>query len=100
MKKILIVLTAIIMLSYLPCSAAENPVSSFFARLWKVNNDIDAKIDAQQKKMDEQQRKYEEKLRARDEKILKQQQERQEIYEAHQKRLEEKRELLRQLLEE
>ena len=100
MKKILTVFTAITLLSSLPCMAAENSISSFFFCLWKFNRDVDAKIDAQQKKMDEQQRKFEEKLKERDQKILEQQKERQELYEAHQKRLEEKRELLRQLLEE
>lgn len=102
MKKILTVLTALLVFAAVPVSAVEavNPVTSFFDKLWKFNDDVDARIDAQQKKLDEQQRKYEEQIKARDLKIQEQQRARKEAYEAQQKRLELKRQQLKQLLEE
>lgn len=69
-------------------------------KLDQTSNDIDAKILEQQQKAQEQQKKYEEEKAARDAKILEQQKARQEAYDAAQKRLEEKREQLRLLLEE
>lgn len=69
-------------------------------KLDKTSNDIDAKILEHQQKVQEQQKKYEEEKAARDAKILEQQKAREEAYNAAQKRLEEKREQLRLLLEE
>lgn len=109
MKKNIILLMAALMILSVPAFSADasstdavltNPISSFFSKLWKFNDDINAKIDAQQAKNAEQQRKYEQKKAEREQKIKEEQQKRQEIYEANQKRLEEKREQLRILLEE
>ena len=72
----------------------------FGQKIDKTSNDIDAKILEQEKKALEQQKKYEAEKAARDAKILEQQKARQEAYNAAQKRLEEKREQLRLLLEE
>ena len=69
-------------------------------KLDQTSNDIDAKIKEQEQKAQEQQKKYEAEKAARDAKILEQQKARQEAYNAAQKRLEEKREQLRILLEE
>lgn len=104
MKKNIVLLMAALMILSVPAFSAEsattNPISSFFSKLWKFNDDVNAKIDAQQAKNAEQQRKYEQKKAEREQKIKEEQQKRQEIYEANQKKLEEKREQLRILLEE
>lgn len=69
-------------------------------KLNKTSDDIDAKILEQQQKAIEQQKKYEKEKAERDAKILEKQKARQEAYNATQKRLEQKREQLRLLLEE
>ena len=99
MKKIPVVLLAVIMLAA-PAFAADNPITSFFDKLWKFNDDVMAKVDDIQAKNEAQQRKYEAKKAEREQKILEEQRKRQGIYQANQKRLEEKKEQLRILLEE
>lgn len=66
----------------------------------KSADDIDTKIDNQQKKNLERQKKYEAEKAARDLKIKQKEQERQAVYNQTQKRLEAKKEQLRKLLEE
>ena len=105
MKKYFTVLIAIAALTAVlstPAMAEEttNPVSSFFSKLWKFNDDVNAKIDDIQAKNEAQQKKFEAKQAERERKILEEQKKRQELYEANQKRLEEKKEQLRILLEE
>lgn len=103
MKKILTVFAVMTILTGVQAGAAEqatNPVSSFFDKLWQKSEDVNAKIDAQQEKFEKQQKKFEDQRKARDEKILEQQKARKEAYEAQQKRLEQKKQQLKQLLEE
>lgn len=83
-----------------PASKYTQGLRNISQKLNKASDDIDAQIAAQQKKAEEQQQKYEAEKAARDAKILEQQKQRKEAYEAAQKRLEEKREQLRILLEE
>ena len=106
MKKVLLILVA---LSFaVSVYAAENTFMSksaqklrdFGQKVEKTSDDVDAKVEAQQKRSLEQQRKYEAKKAERDRKIQEKQKQRQEAYNATQKRLEEKREQLRKLLEE
>ena len=115
MKKMLLALMVMSIATsvYAADATAEAPktVSGFFAKYTqkmrefgqkvdKASNDIDAKILEQEQKALEQQKKYEAEKAARDAKILEQQKARQEAYNAAQKRLEQKREQLRILLEE
>lgn len=103
MKKYITSLMAIIIFTvpaFAASNTSSNPVSSFFSKLWKVNDDVNTKIDEIQAKNAEQQQKFEAKKNEREQKILEDQKQRQEIYEANQKRLEEKKEQLRILLEE
>lgn len=113
MKKILLALMIMSVASAVYAADTESTQTpfSFFSKYTqkmrefgqkvdKTSNDIDAKILEQQKKALEQQKKYEAEKAARDAKILEKQKARQEAYNATQKRLEEKREQLRILLEE
>ncbi len=102
MKKKLMLFIALFVFTTLSAPAADiiNPVTSFINKWCTFNNDVDTKIALLQKKNAEQQRKYEAKKTAREQKILEQQKKRQEVYEANQKRLQEKREQLNKLLEE
>ena len=113
MKKILLALMVMSIASAVYASDAETTQSSFNflskytqkmrefgQKVDKTSNDIDAKILEQQQKAQEQQKKYEAEKAARDAKILEKQKARQEAYNATQKRLEQKREQLRLLLEE
>lgn len=103
-KYVMFIITAAMLIApFANLAAAEetkNPISSFFSKLWKFNDDVNAKIDEIQAKNESQQREFEAKKAERERKILEEQKQRQEIYEAHQKRLEEKKEQLRILLEE
>lgn len=100
MKKFLTMLTALFVFAAVPVYAANNPITSFFERFYTFNSDVNTKVALLQKRNAEQQKKYEAKKAEQEKKILEQQRKRQEVYAANQKRLEQKREQLRKLLEE
>ncbi len=113
MKKILLAFVVMSIASAVYASDTESTQSPFSflskytqkmrefgQKIDKTSNDIDAKILEQQQKAQEQQKKYEAEKAARDAKILEKQKARQEAYNATQKRLEQKREQLRILLED
>lgn len=112
MKKIIVTFILLIFVSPAFAKDVESKMPSSFLTKYtqklrafgqkvdKTSDEIDAKILEQEKKALEQQKKYEAEKAIRDAKILEQQKARQEAYNATQKRLQEKREQLRILLEE
>ena len=99
MKKNILTVCLIVSLG-VPAFAGDNAFNSFFESWWSFNKSVDTKIALLQKKNEKQQQKFEAKKKEREQKILEQQKKRQEVYDANQKRLEEKREQLKKLLEE